>query len=220
MKIAKYIHSCLVLENKGARILFDPGKFSFVERKVKPDDFRHIHAVILTHYHPDHIDEDALHTIVKNNPGIEVLVNSEIHAKLAEKEIDSRVFETGRLSIEGFSIEAVNAPHEKLLADSIPRNVAYVVNDIFLHPGDSLSENLYSRRGTEVLALPLMAPWATELQIFDFAIKMMPKAVVPIHDGFAKDFFLESRHQNFEKFLKNRDIKFHSLRKPGDSISV
>ncbi len=124
------------------------------------------------------------------------------------------------MSFSGFTLEALDAPHEKLLADSIPQNTAYLVNDIFVHPGDSLSDNLYSRKGTEVLALPLMAPWATELQIFDFAVRMAPETVVPIHDGFAKDFFLESRYQNFEKFLGNRGIKFRAMAKPGDSISV
>ena len=220
MKITKYIHSCLLLENKGEKILFDPGKFSFVEGKVRPEQFLDLHAVILTHYHPDHVDERSLETIIDNNPGIEVLVNAEIHAKLAEKDIDTRIFESGTIAFSGFKIEAINAPHEKLLADSIPQNVAYVVNDVFIHPGDSLSENLYSRKGTEVLALPLMAPWATELQIFDFAVRMTPDAVVPIHDGFAKDFFLESRYQNFEKFLGDRGIKFRAMAKPGDSISV
>lgn len=220
MKITKYIHSCLLLENGSDRILFDPGKFSFAEEKVAPEQFTKIGTVILTHYHPDHIDEDALETIIENNPGVEVLVNSEIYEKLAANNIDSRVFENGVLSQSGFTIEAVNAPHEKILADSIPQNTAYLVNDIFLHPGDSLSQSLYTHKGTKILALPVMAPWATELQIYDFAVRMAPEIVVPIHDGFAKDFFLESRYQNFEKFLAKQNIKFSAMAKPGDSISV
>jgi L-ascorbate metabolism protein UlaG (beta-lactamase superfamily) len=220
MKITKYIHSCILLENDHEKILFDPGKFSFAEGLVKPEQFQNIHAVILTHYHPDHIDEDALKTIIRNNPGVEVLVGSEMHGKLAEKDIDTRVFETGTLSISGFTITAMDAPHEKLLADSVPQNTAYVVNDIFLHPGDSLSENLYARKGIEILALPMMAPWATELQIFDFAVRMAPETVVPIHDGFVKDFFLRSRYENFDKFLAKQNIEFRAMAKAGDSISV
>jgi L-ascorbate metabolism protein UlaG (beta-lactamase superfamily) len=220
MKITKYLHSCLLLKNGGEKILFDPGKFSFAEGLVKPKQFQDLRAIILTHYHPDHIDEDSLETIIKNNPGVEVLVNSEIHAKLAEKDIDTRIFEHGTISFSGFTIKAIDAPHEKILADTIPQNTAYVVNDIFLHPGDSLSENLYPRKGIKTLALPIMAPWATELQIYDFAVKMAPETVLPIHDGFAKDFFLQSRHQNFAKFLGEQNIKFAALAKPGDSISV
>ncbi len=220
MKITKYIHSCLLLENGTDRILFDPGKFSFAEGKVTPEQFTGIGTIILTHYHPDHIDEDALETIIENNPGVEVLVNAEIHEKLAANNIDTRVFENGVLSQSGFTIEAVSAPHEKILADSIPQNTAYIVNDIFVHPGDSLSQSLYPHKGTKILALPVMAPWGTELQIYDFAVRMAPEIVIPIHDGFAKDFFLESRYQNFEKFLAKQSIEFRAMAKPGDSISV
>jgi len=34
MRITKYIHSCLLIENESDKILFDPGLFSFVEGKV------------------------------------------------------------------------------------------------------------------------------------------------------------------------------------------
>jgi L-ascorbate metabolism protein UlaG (beta-lactamase superfamily) len=220
MKIKKYIHSCLLLENGHDKILFDPGKFSFIEEKITPEKFTGISAMILTHYHPDHVDEHALKKILRNNPGVEIFVNAETQLKLEEKEISSRRFETGHITIEGFTIEALDAPHEKLLADSVPQNTAYIVNDILLHPGDSLSEDLYSRKGIKILALPLMAPWATELQIFDFAVKMAPEIVIPIHDGFAKDFFLESRYQNFAAFLSRENIEFRPMPKPGDSISV
>lgn len=220
MKITKYIHSCLLLENDTDKILFDPGKFSFIEGLVQPKQFSGLTSIILTHYHPDHTDEDALEDIIDRNPDVEVLSNSEIHKKLVDEDIASRVFESGNISFGGFKLEALDAPHEKLLADSVPQNVAYLVNDIFLHPGDSLSENLYAKKGVKVLGLPLMAPWATELQIFEFAVNMQPEIVIPIHDGFAKDFFLQSRYQNFEKFLAKENIKFHPMPQPGDSISV
>jgi L-ascorbate metabolism protein UlaG (beta-lactamase superfamily) len=220
MKITKYIHSCLLVEEGTDKILFDPGKFSFVEGLVKPDDFKHLSAIVLTHYHPDHIDEDALEKIIKNNPDAELLANMEIHEKLAKKEIDVRVFEAGSILFGNASMEALDAPHEKVLADSIPQNTAYVLNDLLVHPGDSLSENVLAKKGTRVLALPLMAPWGTELQIFDFAVKMQPEIVIPIHDGFAKDFFLKARHENFEKFLKEKGIQFKALGKPGDSVVI
>lgn len=220
MKITKYIHSCLLLENETSKILFDPGKFSFVEGNVQPGEFRDLSAVILTHFHPDHIDEESLTTIIKNNPDAEVLANSEIHQKLAEKDIASRVFEQGTIEFDAFKLEAIDAPHEKLLADTIPQNTAYLVNDAFLHPGDSLSENLYPRKGVRLLALPIMAPWGTELKIYEFAVRMVPQTVLPIHDGFAKDFFLKSRYENYENFLKREGIEFIHAGKAGDSISI
>lgn len=87
MRITKYIHSCLVIEKGLDRILFDPGLFSFVEGKVKPSQFQNILAIVLTHCHPDHIDDESLKEIIKNNPNTAVLANSEIVRKLAEKNI-------------------------------------------------------------------------------------------------------------------------------------
>ena len=220
MKITKYIHSCLLLEKGGDKILFDPGLFSFAEGKVKPNQFKDLTAIILTHCHPDHIDDASLKQIIENNRNVVVLANSEIQSKLAEKEIEVEKFETGTRKVGSFNLEAFDAPHEKLLADELPQNTAYVVDDIFVHPGDSLAESIFEKKGTKILALPLMAPWETELQTFEFAKKMSPQQVVPIHDGYAKDFFLESRYQTFLKFLKRENIEFLWMNKPGDFVDA
>ena len=220
MKITKYIHSCLLLEKDDDKILFDPGLFSFAEGKIKPTQFKDLTAIILTHCHPDHIDDESLRQIIENNPNADVLANKEIQSKLAEKDIKIEKFEIGTRQTGSFMVEAVDAPHEKLLADEIPQNTAYIVDDVFLHPGDSLAESLYAKKNTRVLALPLMAPWETELQTFEFAKKMSPRQVVPIHDGYAKDFFLESRYQTFLKFLKRENIEFLWMNKAGDFLEI
>lgn len=220
MRITKYIHSCLLIEKEADKILFDPGKFSFAEGKVKPGQFNDLSAIILTHCHPDHIDDDSLKEIIDNNQAAVVLANTEIAGKLAEKDITVEVFETGTRTVGNFSLEAFDAPHEKLLADEIPQNTAYIVDKIFVHPGDSLSASVLERSGTKILALPIMAPWETELQTFEFAKKMSPKFVVPIHDGYAKDFFLESRYQTFLKFLKRENIEFQWMNNAGDFFEV
>lgn len=220
MKITKYIHSCLVIEKGPDRIMFDPGLFSFNEGRVKPGQFQNIQAVILTHYHPDHINETALAEILKNNPGAVVLANSHIVSKLGEKDIKAEVFEKDRYVISSFVLKAFDAPHERILADTIPPNTAFTVDDRVLHPGDSLSENLYALKGTPILCLPVMAPWETDLKCFEFAKRLAPRYVVPVHDGYAKDFFIQSRYQNFQKYLKNEGIEFQWMDKPGDYFEV
>jgi L-ascorbate metabolism protein UlaG (beta-lactamase superfamily) len=65
MKIAKYIHSCLVFEQDGFKLLFDPGTFSFAEGIVTPDSFKDVNAVIITHIHPDHFDAENLKKIIE-----------------------------------------------------------------------------------------------------------------------------------------------------------
>lgn len=220
MKITKYIHSCLVIEKGADRLLFDPGLFTFAEGLVKPSQFQNIKAVIITHKHPDHIDADALKQILENNVTATVLANSDIAKTLAEKDIETEVFETGKRAVGSFSIEAMDAPHEKILADELPQNTAYIIDEKILHPGDSYNENLFERKGTPVLCLPTMAPWATEIRTYDFASQMSPEYIVPIHDGYAKGFFLESRYQNFKNYFDAQNIKFQWMSKAGDFLDL
>lgn len=200
--------------------MFDPGLFTFVEGAVKPNQFQNIQAIILTHYHPDHIDEESLKQIVKNNPNALVLANAEIVGKLAENDIQAEVFESGQNVVSSFVIEAFDAPHEPILADRLPQNTAYLIDGNVLHPGDSLSKNLYGLKSTPIIALPIMAPWTTELQVFEFARRMSPQHVVPIHDGYVKDFFLESRYQNFQKYFSQNNIEFQWMNKAGDFFEI
>lgn len=65
-----------------------------------------------------------------------------------------------------------------------------------------------------------MAPWTTELEIEAFAHRISPEQIIPIHDGYAKDFFLKQRYANFEKHFSKSGIKFHSTGKPGDFMEV
>ena len=220
MKITKYIHSCLQIEKESDIILFDPGLFTFAEGLVKPSQFQNIQAVVITHKHPDHIDGDSLKQILDNNENAVVLANSDIAEMLSEKDIETEVFETGKRVIGNFVLEAYDAPHDPILADKLPRNTAYLIDKNILHPGDSLSKNLFGLKGTQILCLPTMAPWSTELQVYDFAREMSPQYIVPIHDGYAKSFFLESRYQNYQKYLSQNDIQFQWMNKAGDYLEL
>jgi hypothetical protein len=65
-----------------------------------------------------------------------------------------------------------------------------------------------------------MAPWLTELAVFEFARKMQPQQVLPVHDGYAKDFFLKKRYETYDPYLDKLNIKFHPLLEPGASITL
>ncbi|HEV7919436.1 MAG TPA: MBL fold metallo-hydrolase [Thermoanaerobaculia bacterium] len=218
MRIRKYIHSCLLVESSDARLLFDPGKFSFLDGTVKPESFRDLTAIILTHQHPDHMDEQSLKTIVRQNRGAVVLANTQIREQLGASGIAVEIFESGTRKVGGCMLEAIVAQHAEILNAERPRNVAYVVDGRLLHPGDSFDHSLDVRKGIELLALPLMAPWNTELAVAEFALRLAPKTVFPIHDGYAKDFFLTSRYENFTKYFAKHDIEFVPLKEAGATL--
>lgn len=219
MRISKYIHSCLLIEDGKDKILFDPGKFSFIEGLVKPGDFRDLTAIIITHKHPDHIDDEALAKIVANNSAA-ILTNSQIQSHLAEIKIAAETFENGSRQIGSFKVDAVAAEHAKILSAETPQNTAYIVNNMFLHPGDSFASSLDAYKGTPILALPVTAPWTSEIDVAAFAQRMSPRKVVPIHDGYIKDFFLKQRYENFQKFFSPLGIEFQWMDAPGDYLEA
>jgi L-ascorbate metabolism protein UlaG (beta-lactamase superfamily) len=115
MRVYKYIHSCLVVEEGGDKILFDPGMFSFMEGQVRPDAFRDVGTIIITHNHPDHVDVAALKKIVELS-GAKVITNSETKDAFAKEGIEAIVLDEGSYQSKDFTIRAVPATHEKILA--------------------------------------------------------------------------------------------------------
>jgi L-ascorbate metabolism protein UlaG (beta-lactamase superfamily) len=95
MRISKYIHSCLLIEKGADRILFDPGKFSFVEGLVRPEQFENLSAVVITHQHPDHVDDESLKKILGKNPAAAVIANFEIRSRLEAEGIAAELLEEG-----------------------------------------------------------------------------------------------------------------------------
>jgi L-ascorbate metabolism protein UlaG (beta-lactamase superfamily) len=218
MRISKFIHSCLLVETAGARILFDPGKFSFLGGAVKPESFHDLDAIVITHQHPDHMDEAALKTIVSHNRDAVILANSQIRDHLAGIGIDAEPFDSGSRTVGNCKLEAIEARHAAILNAECPRNVAYIVDDRLLHPGDSFDHSLDGRKDIDVLALPIMAPWTTELAVAEFALRLAPKTILPIHDGYAKDFFLASRYENFTSYFAKHGIEFMALKEVGAAL--
>lgn len=218
MKLTKYIHSCVLLEEQGDKILFDPGMFSFQDPSVTPTLFSDVQLVVITHNHPDHIDQSALQQIVDLSHA-PVLTTPEIKADLEKKGFAGEVHTDLEYSVGAFTIRAVPATHENILAETLPENYGYVINDTLLHPGDSFSAAL-TELSINTLLLPITAPWATELDVYAFAKATGAQKIIPIHDGYAKDFFIQSRHQNYQEFFEKDGILFVSLQKPGESTEI
>jgi L-ascorbate metabolism protein UlaG (beta-lactamase superfamily) len=220
MHISKYLHSCLLVEEGRDKLLFDPGKFSFIEKRVTPQQFEDLTAIIVTHAHPDHLEWDALAQIVEHNPDAAVLANTEVVAQMTAKQITASIFETGTRAIGGFEVRAIDAPHAWILCSQPPQNTAFLVNGVFLNPGDSFDPSLFAFAGTRVLALPVMAPWATELEASVFATQIKPERIIPVHDGQARDFFIEQRYATFQKCFAEHGMQFEMMKRVGDSIEI
>jgi L-ascorbate metabolism protein UlaG (beta-lactamase superfamily) len=87
MKITKYLHSCLVFELDGYKLLFDPGKFSFAEGEVTTDMFADVDAIIITHNHPDHLDAGILKDIITLSK-VPVYTNKQVAGQIEKDGIE------------------------------------------------------------------------------------------------------------------------------------
>jgi L-ascorbate metabolism protein UlaG (beta-lactamase superfamily) len=219
MKIYKYLHSCLVFEKDGFKLLVDPGKFSFAEGELSPEDFEDVKAIIITHNHPDHLDKENLEKIIDLS-GAPVYTNPQVAGELAKEGLDSLPLNEGSMNIGPFLLEVINVMHEPLLDSPVPQVQALIIDGKVLHPADSFEEKLTGYKNIELLVLPTMAPFTTEIAIAAFADKIKPKQILPVHDGFAKAFFVKQRYELYAAHFKKQAIKFHELYKPGDSITI
>ncbi len=244
MIIKKYLHSCLLLEEDGKRLLIDPGMFSFIEGKLTPEDIGPVDVILFTHKHPDHYDPEALKAIIgssrlrSNNTILRpseargevpiIVTHTEIGALLEKEGLPFEAIAAGETkTIAGFTIQALAAAHGPIPAEP-PHNLAYLINGKVLHPGDSLDvdvRGLASRvieakpRSTSTLALPIAGPWLRLVDALEFAKRLAPSHVIPIHDAIIKEFMLQRMNVMIASNLEAAGIAFHPIGL-GESLDV
>ncbi len=181
MKITKFGHSCLLVEENGVRILVDPGVYSTAQNELK-----NIDAVLITHEHQDHVDIASLKTVLGNNAGARVITNGSVADIFVKEGIKVDLVEDGASTdVKGVTIEGVGKEHA-LIHSSVPRikNVGYFIAGRFFYPGDALT---IPGRPVEILAMPTAAPWGKVSEFLDYAIAVKPKVCFPVHDAILKD---------------------------------
>ncbi|MCC8423808.1 MBL fold metallo-hydrolase [Mucilaginibacter sp. UR6-11] len=219
MKISKYLHSCLVFELDGYKLLFDPGKFTFAEGEVSPEMFSEVNSIIITHIHPDHLDVENLKKIVELS-GAVIYTNAQVGEVLQKSGVAHTVWYDGEHQVGPFKLKALPVVHELILDNPLPQMTGFLINDKILHPVDSMEDALLQYQGVELLIMVTMAPFANELRITGFADKLQPKQILPVHDGYAKEFFIKQRYEAYTKHFEKEGIKFHNIYKIGEGITI
>jgi L-ascorbate metabolism protein UlaG (beta-lactamase superfamily) len=207
MRVRKFGHACLLVEERGEALLFDPGRQEFLDPAASPEAFAGVSVIVVTHWHPDHADPDLIRRVVERS-GARVLATRDGQRELRAVGVEATVPEQAASSIGAFTLRTAVVPHAALLGAAAPDNLACLVNDRLLHTGDSFDARLGEFRGVEALALPVSAPWMTELDAAAFAERLAPRRVLPVHDGYVKDFFRKRRHEAFRGYLEKKQIGF------------
>jgi L-ascorbate metabolism protein UlaG (beta-lactamase superfamily) len=179
MKLTKYEHACLLLELNGKKAIIDPGVYS--KSLGTPSD---VVAVVITHEHPDHFNNDTVKSIVASNPDVQIIADESLADKF--EGLNFHAVSPG-LGIESgpFHFEFFGGEHA-LIHPSIPiiPNLGVMVNDTLYYPGDSYS---LPHKMVPVLALPTDAPWLKLRETVDFLSDVKPEWAFSTHDVFASD---------------------------------
>jgi L-ascorbate metabolism protein UlaG (beta-lactamase superfamily) len=177
MKITKYGHACLLIEEGKARFLIDPGAYSRGFEKVTNLD-----AILITHQHQDHCAPENIQKLLATNPDAQILADEQSAKQLTEQGIEARVMHAGdSLELTGVVIKVVGSDHAVIHPD-IPgiANVGYVIAEKFFYPGDNFTD---PGQEIEVLAVPLGAPWLKVSEVVDYVRATQPRVAIPVHDA-------------------------------------
>jgi L-ascorbate metabolism protein UlaG (beta-lactamase superfamily) len=175
MRLLKFTHACVRLEDGDRRLLIDPGIWT------EPEAYADVTDVLVTHEHDDHVDIDRISSLLTSRelrvfapPAVRDLVTDPIVAAAISPVSPGDSFTAG-----GFEVTAVGGAHADIY-EGLPgcANVGFVVEGVY-HPGDSF---FVPERPVTALLVPVAAPWFKLSEALDFVRGVKPAAAFPIHD--------------------------------------
>ena len=176
MRLTKFGHSCLLVEERGARLLLDPGTLS-----AGFEGLAGLTAILYTHQHNDHLDQARVRPLLDGNPGVRVLCDEGSAELLGASGADLEVLHDGdELDVGGVAVRAAGRDHAVIHPDiPVIPNVGYLVGGRLFHPGDSFT---LPGQAVDVLAVPAGAPWLRLAEAIDYIREVAPSVAVPIHE--------------------------------------
>ena len=175
MRLTKFGHACVRLDDGDRRLVIDPGTYT------EPVALDGATAVLVTHEHADHVDVDQLETACRDNAALTVhgptAWAESVRARLGDAVVG--LSEGDTFTAAGLEVRAVGGKHAEII-DGLPgcANLGYVVEGIY-HPGDSL---FVPDEQVETLLVPASGPWLKLREAIEFVRTLRPARTFPIHD--------------------------------------
>lgn len=212
MKLTKFEHSCLVLEDAGDTLVIDPGVFT---RPLA--DLRGVVAIVITHEHPDHWTPEQLTALRDANPGVRILGPAGVVA--AASGIDVTEVSAGEeVAVGAFALRFFGGQHA-IIHSSIPviDNVGVLVNDELYYAGDSFT--LPEGVDVATLAAPAGAPWMKVAEVIDYVDAIAPRRSFSVHEMVLSEIGRGMSDQRITAATEKHGGEFLSLA-PGDSVEL
>lgn len=174
MRISKYEHALLVVEQSAAQLVIDPGSYSNLP------ELQNVVAVVFTHLHDDHTSLEHAQTISRNFPAVKMFGTQEVVEKLTGLNVQA-VYHGDHYEVGPFQIDFYGDLHQ-VIHRSIPlvQNVGVMINSQLYYPGDSYT---FPEQSVEILACPTSAPWLRISDVIDFLDLIRPKKCFATHNA-------------------------------------
>ena len=203
MKITKYGHCCLLIEEQGLRVLTDPGTFSTLQSTARDVD-----VLLITHEHPDHFHVDSVKEILAHSPKALVITSAPVAKLLSAVGVTAMVVGHGMShTFHGVIFTGFGTEHALIYPSwNKVENTGYFIGERLFYPGDAFYD---PKRPVDVLALPVAGPWCKISEAVDYALEIQPKHAFPVHDGGLKAPGVA--HRLPEKILNEKGIHFVAM---------
>jgi L-ascorbate metabolism protein UlaG (beta-lactamase superfamily) len=205
MHLTKFGHSCLLVEDGGARVLLDPGSFS-----EGFEELEGLTAVCLTHQHGDHLDPERVRRLLDRNPGVRVVSDEGSAKALGEAGAEVEVVHDGdELELGGLGVAVAGRDHAVIHPDvPVVPNVGYLVGGRLFHPGDAFT---VPGQPVEVLAVPAGAPWLKLAEAVDYLRRVAPRVAFPVHEKVLSEGGISIHYRQLEQLGARGGTRFEVL---------
>lgn len=195
MRVTKFGHSCVRLDDGATSLVIDPGHFTgrtAVEGAT---------AVLVTHVHPDHVDHDLLRACDAPVWTIQEVADA-IAAEAPDLVERVTVVRPGEVFDAGLRVRAVGELHA-VIHPEMQRfhNSGYVVEAggrSVYHPGDALTG---PGQDVDLTLVPVSAPWLKTSEAIDFAREVAAPRNLAIHDRVFSEAGLQIVDRHMDVFL-------------------
>lgn len=181
MQLTHLGHACLLVETGDERILLDPGNLAAGWESITG-----LSAVVVTHQHPDHLDQARVPPLLAGNPRAQVFCDVESADILRRLGADPVVQEEGvSHTVGAVTVRGVGALHAVIYRE-LPRvtNVGVVISadgePSLFHTGDAQDGD---PGPVDIVSFALSAPWQASKEMVDFLRRMDATVAVPVHDA-------------------------------------
>ena len=209
IELTKYGHACVKLTKRGKVLIIDPGMLT-----PPPDLLDEANAILITHEHFDHFDDERVLYTAKRDPRLTIYTCAAVADRLSAVKSQVQIVKDGdRLAVAGFDVSVIGKEHH-VGRSSVPvvENVGFFIDQEVFHPGDALT--LYP---APTLLLPTQAGWMTDADMIGYLQQVNPQRVFPIHDGGASDW----RSDELETMLREEAERMGTVfmwLEPGDTV--